>query len=414
MQDHQLYAKILGDLSPWRVVNVELRVKERVVEVTLDCEPTVWACPECHERAEIHEWTTRKWRHLDSCQFQTILVARVPRVGCKEHGTVTVQVPWATGSSRFTAWFEAFAIAVLQQCATAEACEILKLSWEQADGIKQRAVDRGLAQRSKEASYRRLCIDEKAVEHGHQYVTIISCADTTPARVIAVEDDRAEESLNRFWKRLTAAQLAAIETVSMDMHRPYFESTMKYVPDAAKKITFDNFHVAQHMSRAVDEVRRQELWTATAATKEALKGSRQMWLYGIENLPEKWNNRFRKLRTSATKTARAWKVKEMLRGFWGCGSEPEAETYFRQWRRDAMGTRLEPVKKVVRMLLTHWDNIITYFRHHLSNAASEGINSRIQHLIQQACGYRNRERLKRDILFHLGGLDLCPNEIQLT
>jgi transposase len=66
----------------------------------------------------------------------------------------------------------------------------------------------------------------------------------------------------------------------------------------------------------------------------------------------------------------------------------------------------------VRLFKKHWANIVTYFRHHLSNAPAEGINSRIQQLIQKACGYRNRERFKRDVLFHLGGLDLHPELIQ--
>ena len=44
----------------------------------------------------------------------------------------------------------------------------------------------------------------------------------------------------------------------------------------------------------------------------------------------------------------------------------------------------------------------------LTNAHAEGINSRIQRLIQQSCGYRNRDRFKRDVLFHLGNLDLYP------
>ena len=93
---------------------------------------------------------------------------------------------------------------------------------------------------------------------------------------------------------------------------------------------------------------------------------------------------------------------------WQCADEADAVAYFKQWCREAMATRLEPVKRVVRLLKSHWENIVTYFRYHLSNAAAEGINSRIQHLIQKSCGYRNRDRFKRDVLFHLGGLDLYP------
>ena len=58
----------------------------------------------------IKEWRTRRWRHLDSCQFKTVLEAAVPLVECAEHGAQTAQVPWAEGSSRFTLFFERFAI----------------------------------------------------------------------------------------------------------------------------------------------------------------------------------------------------------------------------------------------------------------------------------------------------------------
>jgi transposase len=105
-------------------------------------------------------------------------------------------------------------------------------------------------------------------------------------------------------------------------------------------------------------------------------------------------------------------VKELFRSFWGCTEEADALSFFRDWCREAMASRLEPVKKVVRLFKKHWPNIVTFFRYHLSNALAEGINSRIQHLIQKACGYRNRERFKRDVLFHLGKLDLYPEFLQ--
>lgn len=407
MQDKQLYEQVLGDIRPWRVDRVTLKVKEKAVEVELVCPPQVWACPECHERAHLHDSERRRWRHLDTCQFQTILVADVPRVKCEQHGTVQVKVPWAERYGRFTALFERLAIDVLRECSTSAACEILGVSWAEADGIKQRAVDRGLRRRTAEP-LKRLCIDEKAVGWGHQYVTVVSCADGEKARVLAIEDGREERSLNRFWRSLTADQRAGVETVAMDMWEAYKNSTLRYVPGAAEKIVYDNFHMARHMNRAVDEVRRTEHAHMQASGKDTLKGTRQLWLYGLENVPRKWAGRFRALREIVTKTARAWRVKELLRSFWACTDPEDALSFFRQWCREATATRLEPVKKVVRLFKTHWANIVTYFRHHLSNALAEGINSRIQHLIQQACGYRNRDRFKRDVLFHLGGLDLHP------
>ena len=171
---------------------------------------------------------------------------------------------------------------------------------------------------------------------------------------------------------------------------------------------YDNFHLARYMNRAVDEVRRRERIELQIKGEDTLKGTRQLWLYGLENVPKKQTRKFKPLRDQATKTAKAWKVKELLRSFWHCADEDDATAFFRKWAREAMATRLEPVKKVVRMFRKHWHNILTYFRYHLSNAAAEGLNSRIQQLIQKACGYRNRDRFRNAIYFHCGGLDLYP------
>ncbi len=411
MKDTQLYAQILGIEKPWRVDRVSLNrdAQEIEVEVGLDRDRP-WACPECQRRMHVHGYERRRWRHLDSCQYKTMVSANVPRVNCPDHGTQTVQVPWAGKHGRFTLLFERLAIDVLLECSTAAACKILRITWDQADGIKQRAISRGLSRRQIKR-VRRVCVDEKAVGWGHDYVTIVSCADGERTTVLAVEDGREQASLDRFWQRLTPEHRSGIETVAMDMWDAYWKSTVLHVPEATSKIVFDNFHLAKHMNRAVDEVRRREHVLGRRDATQALKGTRAMWLYGQENLPEKWARRFDQVLAIATQTARAWKVKELLRSFWRCVDVDDARIFFRRWYRQAMGSRLEPVKKVARLLKAHLKNILTYFRFHLSNAHAEGINSRIQELIQCACGYRNRERLKRDILFHLGGLDLYPSLI---
>ena len=150
MNDTKLYEQILGLQPPWSVQSVALKKAEGMIEIEVVCAETLWGCPECGQRMHRHDTERRRWRHLDSCQFKTIVVADVPRVKCPEHGTRMVNVPWAEARSRFTAWFERLAIDVLQECSTAAACEQLRISWEEADGIKQRAIDRGLLRRRAE------------------------------------------------------------------------------------------------------------------------------------------------------------------------------------------------------------------------------------------------------------------------
>jgi hypothetical protein len=108
------------------------------------------------------------------------------------------------------------------------------------------------------------------------------------------------------------------------------------------------------------------------------------------------------------KTARAWGIKEMFRGFLCCLTVEEARTCFKEWYHHAIHSRLEPVKKVARMCKNHLRNILTYFEHRMTNGPIEGLNNKIQGLIKKAYGYRNRQRFIADIYFHLGGLNLYP------
>jgi len=94
MRDKDLYAQILGIKSPWQVTGVELALSEGAVTVHVEQgKGARQCCPTCGKDSPGYDSRTRKWRHLDTCQYKTILVADVPRVTCEEHGVVTVSVP---------------------------------------------------------------------------------------------------------------------------------------------------------------------------------------------------------------------------------------------------------------------------------------------------------------------------------
>jgi transposase len=146
------------------------------------------------------------------------------------------------------------------------------------------------------------------------------------------------------------------------------------------------------------------------AGDERLAGTKYVWLYGWENLPDIHRERFDELRGQRLKTSRAWAIKELFRDFWASETVEEGKEFFRHWYGWAIRSRLEPIKRVAKSFKRHLDNILTYFTHRITNAALEGLNNRIAGLVKKAFGYRNRERFKTDILFHLGALDLYPSQ----
>ena len=126
-------------------------------------EGALWACPTCAQELPLYDHAEeRTWRHLTAASTQTRLHARIPLVHCGEHGVVQVRVPWAEPRSRFTLLFERLAIDVVGQCDGTGATKILRISWDEASGIMERAVKRGRSRKTPKV-VRRIGVDEKAV-----------------------------------------------------------------------------------------------------------------------------------------------------------------------------------------------------------------------------------------------------------
>lgn len=408
MRDTELYRRLLGLEPPWTVARVELDVKQRRVDVYAEhAKRTTWPCPECGAPCGLHDHDEeRTWRHLDSCQFQTHLHARPPRVRCEQHGVRQVRLPWGEPLSRFTLLFESFAIDVLWETDVLGAARILGLSWDEAHGIMERAVKRGLARREhKVPEY--VGIDEKAIAQGQRYATI--ACDLSDEHVIEVAPERTKESVVRCFGRFSLNELATgIKAVAMDMWDPFIRIVSAMLPEADAKIVFDRYHIVAHMNDAVDIVRRRENRALRAEGDDRLVGSKHMWLYGVENLPEHYATDFSALRQSNLKTARAWAIKETLRDLWNQPTRDDGEAWYKRWHFWATHSQLAPVKKVAAMIRRHLDGVLSYFTHRITNSASEALNSTVQMIKKRAFGFRSFDNFRIAVLFRCGGLQLHP------
>jgi transposase len=406
MRDRDLYATILGITPPWEVIDVAVDSEQRLVEVRLATKPgTQLSCPECGKPVSGYDTRERRWRHLDTCQFRTELVATVPRVDCGEHGVRQMKIPWAQDGSRFTALFEALAIDWMKEASLSGVTRVLGLTWDEAAGIQQRAVERGLARRARPVPTR-IGVDETSFAKRHEYVTVISDQET--GAVVSIADGRGCETLAAFYRGFSPDELAAIESVSMDMWAGYIGPTLEHVPDARRKIAFDKFHVAQHLGKAVDVVRRREHTARSAAGDTVLTKTKYLWLRNPEKMSKQAWARLRPLREGTLRTAKAWFYKEWGMRLWHYRTRGWAERGWSAWYRSAIHTKLEEVKTVARMVKSHLYGIVNAVVSGVTNAAAEGLNSRIQHIKAQARGYRNRMRFRQAIYFHFGQLDLYP------
>jgi transposase len=404
LQKH--YGQLLGVGHPWEVKLVELRLADKCVDIELGWQWGASAkCPVCGTECSIYDCAPeRTWRHLDTMQFQTLVRARVPRANCPEHGVKTMAVPWAEPQGRFTLLFERFVIDVLLASASvSHACELLGMGWETVHEIMQRAVVRGLERRQLEG-LKHLGMDEKSFKRGQSYITLLT--DLDQSRVLDVVADRSKDAAEKVWASLSPEQKQAVEAVAVDMWEPFIQTVQQEVPDA--DVVHDKFHVSKYLNEAVDKVRRQEHKQLLAEGDETLKGSRQLWLYNPQNFSEAQASEFSKLKDLNLKVARAWAAKELFSKFWEYEQEGWARRFFKDWYGWISRSRLGPMIDVARMLKRHLENLLTYLKHRITNAATEGLNSKIQSIKSAARGFRNFQNYRTRILFFCGKLNLYP------
>lgn len=412
MRDRELYAKILNLTAPWSVADVDLNLTGQEVRLRLELDAGAeLRCPECDAVCAGYDRRAREWRHLDTCQLKTILVAEVPRVTCSEHGVRQVKVPWGEPGSRFTAMFEAMVIDWLLEASLSAVARQLRLSWDEAAGVQGRAVKRGLARRDMKAPTE-LGVDETSFQKRHEYVTVV--IDHGTGHVVEVGQDRKQETFEAYLKTMTVEERAAITHVAMDMWKPFINAVLALVPGGEKKICFDKFHVASHLGDGVDRVRKSEHRALTAEGDTTLVKTKYLWLTNPDNMKrDRWRG-FEALRNSSLKTARAWAIKEMAMSLWHYRSRTWAEKGWKAWLSWALRSRLEPMRKVARMVKAHLGGILNAVVTGTTNALGESINAKIQWIKRTACGFRNRARFRNAIFFHLGGLDLYPESLKIA
>lgn len=338
--------------------------------------------------------------------FETVIKARTPRTNCAECGVKTVAVPWANKNSRFTLMFEAFAIDVFKAAGSLETGRQLPgLSWDSANTIIKRTVERGLAQRDI-SEVTRVGIDEKSFLRGHNYITLLN--DLDGGRVLDVVPERTQDACRELIVKALPTEWSRfkIEAVAMDMWPALRNAATDLLEEA--EIVYDRFHVAKYLGEAVDQVRRAEHKVLMVQGDESLVGARYSVLRSEATRTQKHQDILDRLCGRNLKTSRAWAIKETFQEFWNAWNEGFAEGGFKRWYSWAIRCQLKPIVKVAKMLKRHLDGLMSYFRHRISNAVSEGLNSKIQSIKSSARGFRNFENYRNRLLFTCGKLALSP------
>jgi transposase len=397
----EIFKLALGLEEPWFVEEVKL------VEVADSCAKELRIrlnFPRGHEfvfddghSGKGYDTEDKTWRHLDFFQHKCFLTARVPRVERSDGKIRQVSVPWSRPGSGFTLLFEAYAMLLIEsEMPVSKVADCVKVTAPRVWRVFDYWIERAKIQDDL-SNICEIGIDETSSKKGHNYVTVF--VDMEERRVIDAQQGKGSETITKFVERLElkGGDRKQIEQVCIDMSPAFISGTLEMFQNS--QITFDKFHIVQHLNNAMDEVRKKE-----RIGNELIKNHKYTFLRPYKKLSQNKQNELDHLNMLYPHLGEAYRLKEMFLDVFQIEDPDAAKGYLRFWCDMAIEAAIQPFTKFANMIKLHWFGIVNYFDSRLTNGILEGINSKIQLAKKRARGYKNTENYMNMIMFIYGKL----------
>jgi Transposase and inactivated derivatives len=346
----------------------------------------------------------REFEFVPLWGIAVFLVYVMRRVDCADCGVRVESIPWAEGKHTLTLAYMQFLAGWARRLSWQEVATIFRTSWEKVFRSVEWIVSWALAHRDL-SGVTAIGVDEILWHRGHKYLTVVYQIDSHCKRLLWVGKDRTVKTLLRFFRQFGKERCAQLAFVCSDMWKPYLKVIAKKASQALHVL--DRFHIAMHMNKAIDEVRAQEARDLrTKGLSPILKHSRWCLLKRPENLTEKQEIKLADLVRHNLKAVRSYLLKEDFQFFWEYKSPHWAGRFMDTWCRRTMRSRIEPMKRVARMLRSHRELLLNWFRakKEISGAIVEGFNNRAKLTTRKAYGFRTFEAAEVALYHTLGAL----------
>lgn len=326
------------------------------------------------------------------------------RVDCTRCGVKVETVPWADGKHTLTKTYMHFLASWAKKLSWKETAVAFRTTWEKVFDSVEWAVQWGLAHRDL-SNVLSIGVDEVLWQRGHKYLTVVYQIDSECKRLLWVGKDRTIKTLLRFFRAFGKERSAQLLFVCSDMWKPYLKVIAKKASQAIHVL--DRFHIAMHMNKAIDEIRAQETRDLKAkGLAPILTHSRWCLLKRPENLTANQEIKLADLLRYNLKAVRSYLLKEDFQFFWKYISPFWAGEFLDRWCKRTMRSRIEPMKKVARMLRSHRELLLNWFRARktISSGAMEGFNNRLKLTTRKSYGFRTFRAAEIALYHTLGAL----------
>jgi len=346
----------------------------------------------------------RRFEFVPLWGIKVYLVYAPRRVECPCCGVRVEQMPWAMGKRPLTKAYGWFLAEWARRLSWKETAEAFRTSWESVFRSVEMAVEWGRHHQDL-SGVKAIGIDEIAWKKGHKYLTLVYQIDEHRKRLLWIGKERKAKTLLRFFRWFGAERSHELQYICSDMWKPYLKVIAKKASQAVHIL--DRFHIMAHFSKALDEVRAAEVKELKAKGYEpVLTKSRWLLLKRPEHLTETQEAKLAELLQYNLRSVRAYLLKEEFQFFWGYVSPYWAGRFLDQWCTKTMRSKIEPMKKVARMLRNHRTLLLNWFRAkgQLSSGVVEGFNTKAKLTARKSFGFRTYRGAEIALYHVLGDL----------
>jgi len=326
------------------------------------------------------------------------------RVECPTCGVRVERMPWVAGKHRLTESYSWFLAGWAKRLSWKEVAEAFHTTWDHVFCSVERAVDWGREHQNL-SGIQAIGIDEIAWQRGHRYLTLVNPIDEHCKRLLWVGEKRTIKTLLRFFHWFGKQRSQELRYVCSDMWKPYLKVIAKKADKALNIL--DRFHIMAHLNKAIDEVRAGEARELKEKGYEPiLTKTRWLLLKRAENLTEKQDIKLRDLLKYNLRSVRSYLLKEEFQLFWQYISPYWAGMFLDKWCTKTLRSKIEPVKKVARMLRRHRPLLLNGFRakKQFSSGIVEGFNTKAKLTTRKAYGFRTYHAAEIALYHTLGAL----------
>ena len=357
---------------------VQIRVERRGVRR--------YICSGCGRgTSRVRDQRDRTWHDLPWAAHPVTVVYPQRRVRCRQCGIRTERIDFADPKARGTRRLQHLIGLDCQSMPTSHAAVRHGVSWSAARRAESAFLRRWDERRPKRRP-RYIGLDEIHRGKTQQFWTVLS--DIVHGEVMALRQERSEAATTALLtEALTPQQRGCVQAVCTDMWWGYVNAVAAVLPKA--DVVFDKFHVLQHATDALDELRRREFFRASAELRAVGRGKRWLLLRRWRTVRGSKRRELQELFAVNRRLFKAYLLREQLDRLWTYKTPPGVGNFLVGWLKALRWQRLPEMERLGAFLLKHLEGIAAYCFHPVRFGVVESLNTTIKAVIRRARGMRN-------------------------